>query len=77
LPERIRKHEEAGPLIGDEQGELVTLAEMKRRYIRQVMSVVHGNKTRAARILGLDRRTLCKRLDLDSKLPSHNYTETH
>ena len=65
LTERIRQHQSEPPTTADDQSELVTLAEMKRRYVRHVMAAVRGNKTRAARILGLDRRTLCKRLDDD------------
>jgi two-component system response regulator AtoC len=37
---------------------LVSLAELERRYIQQVLDRVGGNKSRAARILGVDRRTL-------------------
>ncbi len=35
-----------------------TLAEMEREYICSVLSHVGGNKTRAAAILGIDRKTL-------------------
>jgi hypothetical protein len=36
---------------------------MERRYVRQVLEAVHGNKTHAARILGIDRRSLYRRLE--------------
>jgi DNA-binding NtrC family response regulator len=36
---------------------------MERRYIRKVLAAVGGNKTQAARILGLDRRTLYRRIE--------------
>ena len=45
------------------RGELITLDEMERRYVRQVLSAVGGNKTHAARILGIDRRSLYRRLE--------------
>ena len=37
--------------------------EIERRYIRQVLEAVAGNKTLAAQILGFDRRTLYRKLD--------------
>jgi two-component system response regulator HydG len=38
------------------------LAEMEREYIREVVAAVGGNKTRAAEILGIDRKTLREKL---------------
>ena len=35
-----------------------TLAEVEAEHIRNVLATVHGNKTRAAEILGIDRKTL-------------------
>ncbi|MEO8701223.1 MAG: sigma 54-interacting transcriptional regulator, partial [Kofleriaceae bacterium] len=43
--------------------EMITLDEMERRYVRQVLSSVGGNKTHAARLLGIDRRSLYRRLE--------------
>ena len=40
------------------EGALPTLAEMDRRYAWEVLRGVGGNKTRAAEILGIDRKTL-------------------
>jgi DNA-binding NtrC family response regulator len=48
--------------------ELRTMDEMKRRYLHHVLDVVKGNKTRAARILGMDRRSLYRRLDDRTRL---------
>ena len=42
--------------------ELMTIDELSQRYVRQVVSAVNGNKTQAARILGIDRRSLYRRL---------------
>jgi len=42
---------------------LPTLRELERRHIVRVLRLVGGNKTRAAEVLGLDRRTLYRRLE--------------
>jgi two-component system response regulator HydG len=42
---------------------LMTLDEMERRYVRQVLESTRGNKTHAARVLGIDRRSLYRRLE--------------
>ena len=39
-----------------------TLAEVEADYIRNVLASVHGNRTRAAGILGIDRKTLREKL---------------
>jgi len=39
-----------------------TLAEVEAEYISNVLAEVHGNKTRAAEILGIDRKTLREKL---------------
>ena len=41
-----------------------TLAEVEEEYIRNVLASVNGNKTRAAKILGIDRKTLREKLKL-------------
>jgi two-component system response regulator HydG len=45
------------------------LAEVEEEYIRNVMASVDGNKTRAAKILGIDRKTLREKLRLRSSDP--------
>jgi DNA-binding NtrC family response regulator len=40
-----------------------TLHELERDYIRRVMEITKGNKTEAARILGVDRTTLYRKLE--------------
>jgi len=42
-----------------------TLAEVEREHIRHVLESVDGNKTRAATILGIDRKTLREKLNAD------------
>ncbi len=39
-----------------------TLAEVETEYIRNVLASIEGNKTRAAAILGIDRKTLREKL---------------
>jgi two-component system response regulator HydG len=46
-----------------------TLEEVERDHIMNVLVSVNGNKTQAARILGIDRKTLRKKLEIH-KLPS-------
>jgi DNA-binding NtrC family response regulator len=43
--------------------ELITIEEMTRRYVRQVMAASAGNKTHAARVLGINRRSLYRKLE--------------
>ena len=40
-----------------------TLAELDRRYIQLILAETDGNKSRAAEILGIDRRTIYRYLD--------------
>ena len=40
------------------------MAEHERRYILRVMALAQGNKSRAAQLLGLDRKTLYRKLSL-------------
>jgi two-component system response regulator HydG len=43
--------------------EIITIEELQNRYMHRVISLVGGNKSRAALLLGIDRRTLYRRLD--------------
>lgn len=43
-------------------GPLLTLAEVEREHVRRVLAASGGNRTRAARVLGIDRKTLRKKL---------------
>ncbi len=64
LPAKIREHRPSHVLVaGDDPSELVPLEEVERRYILRVLEAAGGNKTLAARILGLDRKTLHRKLD--------------
>ncbi len=61
LPEHVRSaRPAAAPLtaIAGATQERPTLAELEKRYAAQVLQETGGNKTRAAEILGIDRKTL-------------------
>jgi DNA-binding NtrC family response regulator len=47
-----------GGSMGSLADDWPTLAVLERRYIDRVLSRTGGNKTRAAEVLGIDRRTL-------------------
>lgn len=50
-----------------ERGFQRTLAEVESEHIRNVLASVHGNRTRAAKILGIDRKTLREKLKHQEK----------
>ena len=59
LPDAIRLAQaEPVPVPLPQPGDRPTLAELERRYASQVLGETGGNKTRAAEILGIDRKTL-------------------
>ncbi|MEM1069509.1 MAG: sigma-54 dependent transcriptional regulator [Planctomycetota bacterium] len=63
LPDKIRDHRGAMVMIGgDDPTELVSMEELERRYIQHVLESVQQNRTQAAKILGLDRKTLYRKL---------------
>jgi DNA-binding NtrC family response regulator len=64
LPPKIRDYKSSHVLVAaDDPAELPTLDEVERRYILRVMQTVHGNKALASRVLGLDRKTLYRKLE--------------
>ncbi|HEY4055921.1 MAG TPA: sigma-54 dependent transcriptional regulator [Kofleriaceae bacterium] len=62
LPRKIQEHSTTRLVLGETPPEMITLAEMERRYVHRVLDLVNGNKTHAARVLGIDRRSLYRRL---------------
>jgi two-component system response regulator HydG len=63
LPDTIRETKGEQPLVASiPPVDLVTLEDVERSYILRVMDAVSGNKTLAAKILGLDRKTLYRKL---------------
>jgi DNA-binding NtrC family response regulator len=64
LPEKIRAYRpDRFVLSADQTEEVMTIDELERRYIMRVIKLVDGNKSRASQLLGLDRRTLYRKLD--------------
>jgi two-component system, NtrC family, response regulator AtoC len=64
LPDKIRDYRStdlAIPSVADH--EMLTMDEVERRYILRVLKQLGGNKTTAADLLGLDRRTLYRKLE--------------
>ncbi len=44
------------------QEDMVSLKEMEKRYIRKVLNATNNNKSKAAEILGIDRKTIRQKL---------------
>jgi len=64
LPDKVRDTQYSEALLtAQEPTELLALEEIERRYILRVFEAVHGNKSQAALVLGLDRKTLYRRLE--------------
>jgi DNA-binding NtrC family response regulator len=63
LPEKLQQTRQTMVIATSSPTELVTLDEMERRYARYVLAACNGNKTQAARILGMNRRSLYRRLE--------------
>lgn len=65
LPERVRSHtsavSDAAQVLDLEHVQPLEVVE--RRYIEQVLHVAGDNKSQAARLLGMDRRTLYRKLE--------------
>jgi two-component system response regulator HydG len=67
LPPRVRDHEaiaDAGAATG-----LATMAEVERRHVLRVLEAAGGSKAAAARILGVDRATLYRKLERYARQP--------
>ena len=64
LPDKVQHHRPAYVVVaGDDPSELISLEEMERRYILRVLEAVAGNKTLAAQILKMGRKTLYRKLE--------------
>jgi two-component system response regulator HydG len=63
LPAKVRQYHSQRVVVAAERAEeLVTLDELGQRYLQRVLVMLDGNKTRAAKSLGIDRRTLYRML---------------
>ena len=57
--EEVAEHlHQAGPVVVEAFADLPSLDELERRYLIHVLEAARGNRTRAAEILKIDRRTL-------------------
>jgi DNA-binding NtrC family response regulator len=72
LPEKIRAYRaDRFVMSANDASEIVSLDELERRYIVRVIQLLGGNKARAAQVLGVDRRTLYRKLE---RYESHSST---
>ena len=62
LPPRLRGHREQRSLLGRAASSRLRLADLERLYILEVLKAEGGSRTRAADALGLDRKTLYRKL---------------
>ena len=64
LPEKVRAFRSSQLVLSSEDAStLVTLEELEQRYVARVLESVTGNKAAAARILGIERKTLYRMLE--------------
>jgi two-component system response regulator HydG len=62
LPDKVRHKARTPALSGSDLPELLTLEEVERRHVLRVLEACNGNRTDAAKMLGLDRKTLYRKL---------------
>ncbi|MDB4943657.1 MAG: acetoacetate metabolism regulatory protein AtoC [Labilithrix sp.] len=64
LPEKLRGYL-AGSFVAtaNDPTEIVTMEELEKRYLLRVFKLVGNNKSRAAEVLGIDRRTMYRKLE--------------
>ncbi|MEO6058134.1 MAG: sigma-54 dependent transcriptional regulator [Gemmatimonadales bacterium] len=63
LPARIHEGGEVARQINSASRRNITLRELERLYILEIVRRTEGNKSKAAELLGLDRKTLYRKLD--------------
>jgi two-component system response regulator HydG len=63
LPERVQLAGQAITHVASASRRRLTLRELERLYIIEVLRQAAGNKSRAAELLGLDRKTLYRKLE--------------
>jgi DNA-binding NtrC family response regulator len=62
LPDRLRDPATAASRVADASERRLPLKELEREYIQEVLRQSNGNRSRAAEVLGLDRKTLYRKL---------------
>jgi two-component system response regulator AtoC len=65
LPSEIVSSPSVASVMNDviPEGELPTLEQLESSYLLRVLSAVGGNKSRAAQVMGVDRKTLYRMID--------------
>ncbi len=75
LPDKVQGYKRSHIIVAsDDPSELVPMQEVERRYVLRVLEAVGGNKTKAAQVLGFDRKTLyakIKQYGVDDKDSGH------
>jgi DNA-binding NtrC family response regulator len=73
LPPRIREADPSAVSVAGAAERRLSLRDLEKEYVKEVLRQAGGNKTRAAEILGMDRKTLYRKLhefSLDEEGPA-------
>jgi DNA-binding NtrC family response regulator len=62
LPSSLTGNRDDFSTLDEAVGKQLTLDELEHRYIARILEQTHGNKFRAAQLLGIDRKTLYRKL---------------
>jgi transcriptional regulator with PAS, ATPase and Fis domain len=63
LPSKVRSESRNGQRVEDFYAELPSLDEMEKKYLAHVLKVTGANKAKTAAILGINRRTLYRKVE--------------
>ncbi len=78
LPAKIAGTEAADLTADEALSRRLTLDQLEREYVRNVLASVAGNKSEAAAILGIDRKTLYRKLeDNEPSIPTEPLSTSH
>jgi DNA-binding NtrC family response regulator len=63
LPANLTDRGESAAVVAQALARQLTLHDLEREFIGKVLESTHGNKTEAAKVLGVDRTTLYRKLE--------------
>jgi transcriptional regulator of acetoin/glycerol metabolism len=63
LPANVVADGESSVVLAQALTRQLTLRDLEREYVAKVLDATNGNKTEAAKILGVDRTTLYRKLE--------------
>jgi two-component system response regulator AtoC len=63
LPERLRSGDHAAMALNQARENQMTLRQLEQTYVAETLRRADGNKSRAAEMLDLDRKTLYRKLE--------------